>query len=134
MTAIIKNYTEAVGRRKSAVARVRIMESAKQGFVVNNRPVEQYFGTHTEREQSILPLVTSGTAQKFYISAQVRGGGTVAQSHAIALGLARALVIVDAPRRAPLKKAGLLARSARIKERRKFGLKKARKAPKWSKR
>ncbi len=129
----VKHYTEGIGRRKEAVARVRISESAKPSFTINDKTLEEYFKTVTEQECSVAPLKTAGD-KKVAVSVHVRGGGITAQSVAVSLGLARALSTEDKELRTPLKKAGMLTRNARIKERRKFGLKKARKSPQWSKR
>jgi|SRR3989344_2127949 len=127
-------YTEGVGRRKSAIARVRITPAVKAIFLVADKPSDEYFKGEQLSKMIREPLKTSGLTQKFNISARVKGGGVHSQAEAVRLGLARALNNFDHEARGPLKKAGLLTRNARIKERRKFGLKKARKAPQWSKR
>ena len=129
-----EGYTEGVGRRKTAVARVRISEGAKQSFEVNEHSLDEYFKTEGLRLTARHPLAVGVSAAKYYISARVKGGGISAQADAVALGLARALTSRDAELKPALKKAKLLTSDSRQKERRKFGLKKARKAPQWSKR
>ncbi len=128
-----KTYIEAIGRRKCAVARLRLTEATKTGWRVNDKPLETYFATEELCRTAQAPFdIIHG--KKVAISVHVRGGGTHAQAEAISLALARALERLEGDLRAPLKKAKLLARNPREKERRKFGLKKARKSPKWSKR
>jgi len=134
MTTANKQYTEAVGRRKTAVARVRISESTKAQFTVNEKAMEEYFKSPSEKERCVEPLTASGDKKKFVISAHVKGGGIASQAYAIRLGLSRAIIDLDKDLRVTLKSKGLLTRDAREKERRKFGLKKARKSPQWSKR
>jgi small subunit ribosomal protein S9 len=128
-------YIEAVGRRKNAVARVRITPAGKGSFAINEgKNLDTYFGTDAHRRKVLEPLEKIKAASKFAVSVKVQGGGMVGQAEAIRHGLARALVEVDPMLRTKLKKAQLLKRDPRVKERRKFGLKKARKAPQWSKR
>lgn len=127
-------YIEAIGRRKTAAARVRILPSAKGSLLVNNKDVEAYFKTPEQRRVALEALTKSKLLTKFKITAQVQGGGLSAQAEALRHGIARALVAHDAQLRKKLKKAGFLKRDPRAKERRKFGLKKARKSPQWSKR
>ena len=126
-------YIEAVGRRKTAIARVRISESAKTSVTINNRELSSYFATDDLRRTATEPL-SRGVSGHFKITAVIRGGGTSGQAEALRHGISRALVEYDARLRVELKKAGFLKRDPRSKERRKFGLKKARKAPQWSKR
>ena len=139
-TSTTEKYIEAVGRRKTSTARVRITEASKASFVVNAKDVKDYFKTEEERRSVIGPIVKGLVAgegkvlQKWAVEARVSGGGTHSQSQAIRHGLARALVLFDKENRGALKTLGYLKRDPRAKERRKFGLKKARKAPKWSKR
>jgi small subunit ribosomal protein S9 len=131
---LTERYIEAVGRRKTAVARVRIVPSPKAGISVNGRTVVEHFPI---REHQIIidePFSETKLTQKFTVEAKIYGGGVSAQAEALRHGLARALVKYDAELRKPVKKAGFLKRDPRMKERRKFGLKKARKAPQWSKR
>jgi len=127
-------YSEGVGRRKTAVARVRIGEGAKQSFEVNEHSLDEYFKTEGLRLTARKPLATEGITGKYYVSVRVRGGGIHAQADAVALGLSRALIVREAQMKPALKKAKLLTSDSRQKERRKFGLKKARKSPQWSKR
>ena len=133
-------YVEAVGRRKTSTARVRITESSKSHFIVNGKEARDYFKTEVERRlvsDPIIKGILSGGAKsdtKWSVEAHVSGGGFHSQAEAIRHGLARALVEVDATLRGNLKTLGYLKRDPRAKERRKFGLKKARKAPQWSKR
>lgn len=127
-------YIEAVGRRKNAVARVRITEAGKTHFVVNERELQTYFPT--DELQNIVrdPFAKTKVAAKFSVSALIKGGGIHAQAEAMRHGVSRALVSYDEELRGKLKKSGFLKRDPRQKERKKFGLKKARKAAQWSKR
>ena len=127
-------YTEAIGRRKTSIARVRITPNAKQELVINNRPFDKYFAMAELQRIAVGPLALAPVADKWAISVHVRGGGVHSQAEAIALGLARALIKKDPTLRPTLKQKKFLRRDPRMKERRKFGLKKARKAPQWSKR
>lgn len=129
-----KNYIEAVGRRKTSVARIRISEAGKPSFSVNEREVSEYFPTDELQRVVEAPLKESKTGQKFKVTATVKSGGISSQAGAISHAIARALVLYDENFRKALKASGFLKRDARAKERRKFGLKKARKAPQWSKR
>jgi small subunit ribosomal protein S9 len=124
-------YFEAVGRRKTARARVRLISATTVGYEVNTKKLEDYFPTEEMRE---LIRQTLGSDHKFRVSAKVSGGGVHAQAEALKHAIARALCIADPSTRAVIKKTGALSRDSRAKERRKFGLKKARKAPQWSKR
>jgi len=127
-------YIEAVGRRKTAVARVRITEAGKNGFVVNDKDVSDYFPTEELQMVAHDAVSKSKTPVKFSVSALIKGGGIHAQAEALRHGITRALVSYDEELRGGLKKLGFLKRDPRMKERKKFGLKKARKAPQWSKR
>lgn len=127
-------YIETVGRRKTSSARVRISEAAKNSVLVNDKDVNEYFKTDNLRKIAIEALAVSKTPGKFKITVKVIGGGTNSQAEAVRLGISRALIIDDVLLRGVLKKVGFLKRDPRAKERRKFGLKKARKAPQWSKR
>ena len=127
-------YIEAIGRRKSAIARVRIFSSDKYSFEINNRSLEDYFPIDELRRNIRKVFESINISQKFKVSVHVNGGGASAQSDAISLGIARALILFDQELRSKLKKDGFLKRDARIKERKKPGLKKARKAAQWSKR
>lgn len=133
-TGAVKRYIEAVGRRKTAIARVRATESTRSSLSVNEKDIQTYFPTEALRLTASDALTKAKVAAKFKITAKVTGGGISAQAEAIRHGIARILIIHDAELRKKLKKAGFLKRDPRAKERRKFGLKKARKAPQWSKR
>lgn len=131
----IKNrYIESVGRRKTSVARIRITESVKNSFIVNNKSVKDYFPT--DELQMIVndAMSKAKIPAKFTVSALVKGGGIHSQAEALRHGITRALVSYDEELRSKLKKLGFLKRDSRMKERKKFGLKKARKAAQWSKR
>lgn len=123
----------ATGRRKTAVARVRIAPGSGR-IVVNNRDLESYFGRPTLHLVVRSPLQVAGVEGKYDVIASVTGGGLAGQAGAVRHGISRALQLVDDEMRKPLKVAGLLTRDPRMKERRKYGLKKARKAPQFSKR
>lgn len=127
-------YIETIGRRKTAAARVRITPAAKQSVVINSRAIETYFKTEEQRRVALESLNKGKLPIKFSITARIAGGGLCSQAEALRHGIARALVAHDAELRKKLKKAGFLKRDPRSKERRKFGLKKARKSPQWSKR
>ena len=121
------------GRRKEAVARVRLVPGTGE-FAVNGRSLEEYFPTRVHRMVAQAPLRTSGHEKDFDVIASIKGGGVSGQAGAIRLGIARALIELDPELRAQMKAEGYLTRDAREKERRKYGLKKARKAPQYSKR
>jgi small subunit ribosomal protein S9 len=127
-------YIEAVGRRKTSTARVRITESSKEMVVINGKDVPTYFPTAELQNIVNEAIPKSKIVGKFSISVHVTGGGIHSQAEAVRHGLSRALVSSDEETRKRLKKLGFLKRDPRMKERRKFGLKKARKAPQWSKR
>lgn len=122
----------ATGRRKNAIARV-ILSPGSGAMVVNGRSIDEYFPEYV-RSMATEPLAVTDNQGKFDVTVNVEGGGIVGQAGAIRHGIARALLKVDAALREPLKKAGFLTRDPRMKERRKYGLKKARKAPQFSKR
>lgn len=128
-------YYEGVGRRKCATARVRLYTGEAVGqFVVNGKPVEDYFPRVGDLERITEPLELSGVRERFFVSAVVRGGGSSGQADAVRHGLARALLKLDPDLRPMLRKGGYLTRDARVKERKKPGLKRARKAPQYTKR
>lgn len=127
-------YIETVGRRKTAIARVRITPAAKSSCTVNGKDINSYFSTEELRRVAIEAITSTKLAQKFKITAKIIGGGSNGQAEALRHGIARALIIHDTELRKKVKAAGFLKRDPRAKERRKFGLKKARKAPQWSKR
>jgi Ribosomal protein S9 len=127
-------YFEGVGRRKESTARVRVM-SGTGVFTVNDRPAEEYFPRTGDLEAIVSALVAAGQDRKTYdITATVNGGGISGQTDSVKLGLARALVKLNEDNKTLLRKAGLLTRDPRIKERKKPGLKRARKAPTYTKR
>ncbi|OHA58629.1 MAG: 30S ribosomal protein S9 [Candidatus Vogelbacteria bacterium RIFOXYD1_FULL_44_32] len=133
-TETTKNkYIEAVGRRKTAVVRVRLTAASKSSYIVNGKPLTTYFPVKELQVIVQKPMIDAAT-KDYSVSIVARGGGIHAQAEGAAMGIARALTKADALLRLPLKKAGHLTRDPRAKERRKFGLKKARKAPQWSKR
>ena len=129
-----QKYIEAIGRRKTSTARVRITPAASMRFVVNDKAFEEYFPTKETQSKLLAPFEKSEIKQKFHVTVLVSGGGINSQAGAVRHGISRALTEHDGELRAPLKKSGLLKRDPRKKERRKYGLKKARKAPQWSKR
>ena len=128
-----KPYFYGTGRRKSSVARVRVYNGTGK-IVINDREIDDYFGLETLKLIGRQPLSLTGTTDKFDIICRVAGGGVTGQAGAIRHGISRALLQYDAELRAELKKAGLLTRDPRMKERKKYGLKGARRAPQFSKR
>ena len=129
-----EKYYEAVGRRKTSIARVRLFSKGEKLFLVNAKPIEKYFPTFELQEIAKAPLEKMKCLDKFRISARIKGGGLVSQAEAIRHAISRALVLFNPDFRKRLKKAGFLKRDPRMKERKKFGLKRARKAPQWQKR
>jgi len=129
--AQLQNY--GTGRRKSAVARVRLLPG-KGEITVNGKKLDDYFGLEIVKREVRRPLVITGTEGKFDVIAKVHGGGTTGQAGALRHGISRALIQADAELRPILKKAGFLTRDPRMKERKKYGLKKARRASQFSKR
>jgi len=127
-------YIEAIGRRKTSTSRVRISESKKTEYIVNDKKLSDYFATEAQVKAVKSPLEESKVPQSFSISIKVRGGGLESQAEAVRHGISRALIEFDPELRKTLKGLKYLKRDPRMKERRKFGLKKARKAPQWSKR
>lgn len=136
MTAITKTgkYFEAVGRRKTAIARVRLFPAKDMAYEVNGKSLEAYFPVKEMQATAVEAIKSGAPAEKFHVTVKLVGGGIAAQSEALRHGIARALLVYDVQLRGRLKKEGLLSRDARAKERRKFGLKKARKSPQWAKR
>jgi small subunit ribosomal protein S9 len=127
-------YHEGTGRRKTAVARVRLMPGEGE-IVVNGRTLEQHFGNAVSEAEIRMPFRVTGTEGRYNVMIKVEGGGVTGQAGAIRHGIARALLDVDADvNRVPLRQAGLLTRDPRMKERKKYGLKRARKAPQYTKR
>jgi small subunit ribosomal protein S9 len=134
-------YLEAVGKRKTAVARIRLWAqglqekgSPEKTFLVNKRPLESYFSTFELQKTAKASLEKMKCLDRFRVSAIVKGGGISAQAEAVRQGIAKALVLFNPDFRKRLKKAGFLTRDARMRERKKFGLKRARRAPQWQKR
>jgi small subunit ribosomal protein S9 len=123
----------ATGRRKQAIARVRIVPGSGQ-WTVNGRALDQYFPNKVHQQLVNDPFVTLGAEDRFDVIARIHGGGVSGQAGALRLAIARALIEVEPDDRPALKKAGFLTRDARVTERKKYGLKKARKAPQYSKR
>ena len=129
-----KPYMYGTGRRKSSVARVHLIPNGSGAITVNGRDIDDYFGLETLKLIVRQPLVATNTLGKVDIEATVTGGGVSGQAGAIRHGIARALLVLDENYRATLKAAGLLTRDPRMKERKKYGLKAARRAPQFSKR
>jgi small subunit ribosomal protein S9 len=127
-------YYEGVGRRKEATARVRLYPGGEGNIVINDRPLEEYFSRMMDVILLKKPLEVTDTLNQYDVSVLVEGGGIRGQAGAIQLGIARALLEVDSDLRPPLRHGGYLTRDARVKERKKPGLKKARKAPQYTKR
>ena len=129
-----KPYMYGTGRRKSSVARVHLFPGGTGAITINGRDIDEYFGLETLKLLVRQPLVTTNTLGKVDITATVSGGGVTGQAGGIRHGIARALLAVDESYRPLLKAAGLLTRDPRMKERKKYGLKAARRAPQFSKR
>lgn len=127
-------YFEAVGKRKTAVARVRLFTQGEKVFLVNEKPLNAYFSTLELQQTAGLSLRKMKCLDRFRVLVRVRGGGLSAQAEAIRHGIARALVLFNPNFRKRLKKSGYLTRDSRMRERKKFGLKRARRAPQWQKR
>jgi small subunit ribosomal protein S9 len=126
-------YYEGIGRRKRATARVRLYPGDGQ-IAINDKPLDQYFGRFQDREQAVEPLKLTNNEGRYNLMVVVKGGGITGQAQAIRQGLARALQILDPELRTMLREAGFLTRDSREKERKKVGLKRARKAPQYTKR
>lgn len=126
-------YTEAVGRRKNATARVRLFAGAATN-AINEKPIDKYLVTAKEMADAVRPLVVSGLLDKYYFTAHVNGGGISGQVGAISLGIARCLVEIDPTLKVALKAEGLMTRDPRMVERKKYHHVKARKKPQFSKR
>ncbi len=133
MVAKADAYIEAVGRRKTATARVRITPAKESEIIVNDKKLETYFSATLVHVVQSVFAINEGT-KPYSVTARVSGGGLSSQAESIRLGIARALVKESLDRRKLLKKAGFLKRDPRSKERKKFGLRKARRRPQWSKR
>lgn len=129
-----KKYFYGTGRRKSSIARVRVFENGTGAITINGRDIDEYFGLDTLKLIVRQPLVTTDMAGKVDVVVTVEGGGVSGQAGAIRHGLSRALVVLNPEYRAALKAAGFMTRDPRMKERKKYGLKAARRAPQFSKR
>ena len=129
-----KPYFYGTGRRKSSVARVHLFQNGTGAITINGRDIDDYFGLETLKLIVRQPLAATETTDKFDVQVNVRGGGFTGQAGAIRHGIARALLLVNEEYRPALKSAGFLTRDPRMKERKKYGLKAARRAPQFSKR
>mgnify|MGYP001566619255 CR=1 FL=1 len=127
-------YFRAIGRRKTATAVVKLTKASKTSYTINGKDVSVYFPTAELKKIVTGAFETTTPAEKFSVVVTTRGGGSHAQAEAVRHGISRALVLFDKELRVPLKKAKMLKRDPRQVERKKFGLKKARKSPQWSKR
>ena len=129
-----KKYFYGTGRRKSSIARVRVYENGTGSITINGRDIDEYFGLETLKLLVRQPLATTDTLGKVDVVVSVAGGGVSGQAGAIRHGISRALVLLNPEYRASLKAAGFMTRDPRMKERKKYGLKAARRAPQFSKR
>lgn len=129
-----RKFVYAIGRRKSATAKIRLYGKGSGTFVVNGRPLQEYFPTAILQQAAIRALTATNNVDQYDANVEVMGGGPRGQSDAVKLAVARALVKADEGFKVVVKKEGLLTRDARVKERKKFGLKRARRAPQWAKR
>lgn len=129
-----KNYYYANGKRKTSVAMVRLYEEGKGTITVNEKTFEQYFPVFTDQDKILSPLRLTNTVKAFDITVKVMGGGIHSQAEAVRHGVAKALLVYDNAMRITLKHAGYLTRDSRVKERKKYGLRRARRAPQFSKR
>ena len=127
-------YFYSAGKRKTAIARVKLYDGGKGDITVNGKKIREYFPTQVHVENATAPLRITDNAKRFDAVITITGGGTSAQSDAVRHGLSRSLLLVDPDLRPTLKREGFLRRDARIKERKKPGLKRARRAPQFSKR
>ena len=127
-------YLYALGRRKTSIARVRLWTTGEGSIEVNGKPADEYFHTYEERLILRAPLKITGNETSMNVQVNAQGGGAHGQAEAARLGISRALVELNPAFRKTLKKLGFLTRDPRAKERKKFGLKRARRAPQWSKR
>jgi len=127
-------FFSATGKRKTVVARVRLFPDGKGEIKINEKPLKEFCQQKVQQDAIMAPLELCGMAKKVDITVKVLGGGIMSQADAIRHGISRALLTYDEMLRATLKKAGFLTRDARIKERKKYGLKRARRAPQFSKR
>lgn len=128
-----RNFIYATGKRKSAIARVRITPGTGK-VTINKKELNEFYSLETLKAVVMRPFTVANMMEKYDVIATVKGGGFSAQAGAVAHGISKALATIDLDTRTSLKRAGLLTRDSRVKERRKYGLKKARKAPQFSKR
>ncbi len=129
-----QQYFYGTGRRKRAIAKVRLYPDDGTAIIVNDQPMEAYFNWLPWQSTVREPFATSGTVGRFRVQVQVSGGGVNAQAEAIRHGISRALVVFDPGLKASLRRAGFITRDARVKESKKYGLKRARRAPQYTKR
>lgn len=128
------NYIAAIGRRKTSTAQIRLVEASKGSFIINEKPIDTYFATKELVRVATEALQKPKEVKEYAVTVVVKGGGVHSQAEAIRHGIARALAKSDDTLKTEVKKLGFLKRDPRAKERRKFGLKKARKSSQWSKR
>jgi small subunit ribosomal protein S9 len=128
-----KPLVQATGRRKASVARVRLRDGTGS-VVLNGKPLEQFFPTMSNRMRVMEPLQITNMVGRYDLEATLHGGGTTGQTDALRLGIARALIVLEPDLRPMLKQAGMLSRDDRVVERKKYGLRKARRAPQYTKR
>lgn len=128
------HFLEATGRRKTAVARIRLQAGNSKDFMVNGKPLDKYFSAPELQQMALSSLEKMSCLDKFSVTAKVNGGGLNAQAEALRHGIARALTEFSPELRDKLKTTGFLTRDSRMRERKKFGLKRARRAPQWTKR
>ncbi len=129
-----EKYVQAVGRRKRAIAQVRLYVGGSGKFTVNDQDMKEYFNSDRTRRSAMLPLVESGKVDSVDVTVRAEGGGKIGQSDAVKMGVARALVAIDEANKPVMRAHGLLTRDARSKERKKFGKRGARRSPQWRKR
>jgi len=132
----IVKYFVGLGRRKTAIAQIRLFnrQGKEKTFLVNEKPLEKYFPMSELQEIALSPLKLMNSVEQFNVSVKVKGGGLAAQAEAVRHGIAKTLVLFNPDFKKTLKKAGFLTRDSRMRERKKFGLKRARRAPQWQKR
>ena len=127
-------FFEGIGRRKTSIARVRLLPQGEKTIIINGKSLEQYFPTLETRQTVLAVFQKMDILDRFGVSVKVKGGGINSQSEAIRHGIANALIVFDPEFRKTLKNTGFLTRDSRMRERKKFGLKRARRAPQWAKR
>jgi len=129
-----KKYFEAVGRRKTSIARVRLFPQGEKTIIINTKPLEKYFPIFEMQQIVLSPFQKMDILGQFGVSVLVKGGGIHSQSEAVRHGISNALILFNPEFRRTLKSTGYLTRDSRMRERKKFGLKRARRAPQWAKR